>query len=124
MENVYDPNSQPTYPTPNNQYFQNEISNPTESISNFIYNWDTRRDYLTQNAAKRIADISLYESTMFTDGTAHSTEVPLQAIEEAQKKTTEKEQEETLLQLLFRLQQQNSNLRDRYRQLTTIVQNM
>nr|UGV38760.1 MAG: ORF1 [TTV-like mini virus] len=124
MESVYDPNSQPTYPTPNNQYFQNEISNPTESISTFIYNWDTRRDYLTQNAAKRITDISLYDPTLFADGAQHSTEIPLQISEETQEKKTQKEQEETLLQLLFKLQQQNSNLRDRYRQLTTIVQNM
>nr|UGV37863.1 MAG: ORF1 [TTV-like mini virus] len=122
MENVYDPNSQPVYPTPNNQYFQNEIINPTESISNYIYQWETRRDFLTQNAEKRIADISIYEPNVFTDGTATTTEVQLQKA--PQKKTTTEEENETLQQLLFNIQQQNQQLKLRYRQLTTMLKTM
>lgn len=122
MENVYDPFSQPTYPTPGNQQLLNEITSPTTDIQSFIYNWDIRRDLLTQNAAKRITEISLFEPTMFTDGTKTG-ETPSETSKTQEKTAAEKEKETLLLQL-FQLQQQNINLRDRFRQLMEMYKSL
>ena len=54
MESVYDPTTQPVTPTPSGLQLQNEITNPETDISSFLYQWDTRRDFITQSAIERI----------------------------------------------------------------------
>ncbi len=68
METIADPTAQPTGPDPNQLLLPNEIISPENTIANYIYKWDTRRDLLTQAATKRIKECQIYDSTLFTDG--------------------------------------------------------
>nr|UGV36172.1 MAG: ORF1 [TTV-like mini virus] len=124
MENVYDPNSQPTYPVPSNFNITNEINDPTTPIQNFIYTFDTRRDYLTERALQRITQIQTDEQFMFSDGTATSTDLPLQQTTPPQEKTTQEKEKETLLQQLNLIQQYNQQLRFRFNKLTQQMQSL
>ncbi len=51
---LIDPMSQPIYPLPDHQLFQNEITNPTTSIKNMLYDFDIRRHMLTKTAEKEL----------------------------------------------------------------------
>lgn len=125
MENVYDPTSQPTYPTPNNLEITNEIINPTSSISNQLYQWDIRRDFLTQTATKRITEYQTYEPYVFTDGTkATATDIPSQIYPKAQEETTEEEKESSLQQQLLRQRNINEQLQLRLLQLKKYMDNL
>ncbi len=124
MENVYDPLSQPTYPQPYNEYIQHENTNPETPIGSFIYAWDQRRDILTQNAAKRITDFTLYDPNVFTDGTETTENIQKLLQKTTQEEETSEEEVKALFQLFQQLQQQNSNLQFRLRQLTTMAQSL
>nr|UGV37406.1 MAG: ORF1 [TTV-like mini virus] len=117
METIVDPTSQPTWPTPNNQQGLNEITNPTTSLTNYIYTWDTRRDLLTQAATKRIKEIPTDDESLFTDGTTDSE----QSQTTPPKKKTKKEKETSLLQNLQLIQQHNNKLQLRLRKLKQIM---
>lgn len=120
FERITDPNSQPIGPDPNNQLLNTQIISPETSIEDFIYNWETRRDTLTQAATERIKQIPINVTSMFTDGTTTSS--ILQALQETpQEKTTEEKEKETLLQQLLLIQQYNEQLYQRLRQLTTQI---
>nr|UGV36369.1 MAG: ORF1 [TTV-like mini virus] len=119
METIADPTSQPTFAIPNNLQKTNEIIDPTTSISNYIYQWDVRRDMLTQTATNRITDYSTYDQSLFTDGTEDTQE----KTSKTPPQTTEKEKEKALL---FQLQQQqllNEQLRNRLLQLKNFMEN-
>nr|UGV35032.1 MAG: ORF1 [TTV-like mini virus] len=116
LENVYDPNSQPITPTPNNFNLTNEIINPATDIESFLYPWDIRRDILTQRATERITQSSIYDFNLFTDTTKTTTDVPLFQ-ETTQEKTTPKEKEKTILFYIKQLQQYNKQLQQRFNQL-------
>nr|UGV34124.1 MAG: ORF1 [TTV-like mini virus] len=121
METIADPTAQPTGPDPNQLLLPNEIISPENTIANYIYKWDTRRDLLTQAATKRIKECQIYDSTLFTDGKQSTTDIPLQICTETQEKETTEEQEKTLLFQLQQLQQLNEQLQQRFlrlRQLT------
>nr|UGV38861.1 MAG: ORF1 [TTV-like mini virus] len=122
MELITDPTAQPTGPDPTELNLTNEITSPANSIANYIYKWDIRRDLLTQTATERIKECQIYDPTLFSDGKQTSTDIPLQAEKTSQTKTTTKEEEQALLQQLQQLQQLNSELQQRFlrlRQLTT-----
>nr|UGV34563.1 MAG: ORF1 [TTV-like mini virus] len=123
METVYDPSIQPVGPDPNNQLQTHEIISPEETIENYIYNWDTRRDMLTQAASTRIEQIQINEQSLFTDGIQTSTDIPTTS-QKAQKKKTQEETQEELLQQLNIIQQHNKHLLQRFRKLKTLTQNM
>lgn len=119
MESVYDPTTQPVTPTPSGLQLQNEITNPETDISSFLYQWDTRRDFITQSAIERIKKSSSDDKFMFTDGRQTSTDLPLfETLQTTpQEETTPKEQAETLLQQLEQLQQYNNQLQQRFLRL-------
>lgn len=119
MENISDPNSQPITPTPDQLILQNEIISPETNLQNFIYKWDTRRDILTQSALQRISEIPTDDYSLFTDGTTTSTDIPQEKT--SQKKTTPKEEEQTLLLQLNNLQQLNEQLQLRFQQLKQLT---
>lgn len=121
METIADPNTQPEGPDPHKINFTNEIISPHEPIGNYIYPWDVRRDLLTKTATERITKIKTPEQFMFTDGTTSSTDPPLQKTTSQTPKTQE-EEEQTLLQHLLLIQQHNEQLQQRFRQLTTILE--
>lgn len=120
MEKVYDPNSQPVGPDPTQQLLNNEIISPTTSIENYIYNWETRRDTLTQAATERIVKIPINEQYVFTDGTTTSTDIQ---IPQTKKTETQEEEETQILQQLIQLQQHNLKLQQRFRNLKMLIQN-
>nr|UGV38939.1 MAG: ORF1 [TTV-like mini virus] len=120
MENISDPNSQPISPLPREIFTTNEIINPTSSIQNLIYKWDTRRDLLTQTAYKRISECSIDDPIVFTDGRQTSTDIP-QTTPPQNSETTQKTQEETLLLQLQQLEQLNNNLQLRFQQLKQLT---
>lgn len=121
METIADPNQQPTGPDPTNIFSTNEIIDPQHSIADYIYKWDVRRDLLTQTATKRITEIPILKPIMFTDGQQTSTDPPIQKTWTPQEKATEEKEKETLLQQFQLLQQHNTQLEQRLRQLTTIL---
>lgn len=121
MENINDPNSQPTYPTPGNIQLFNEITSPTEGLQTYLYNWDFRRELLTQTAAQRITKSSENDYTLFTDGINPSTEVPFKTT--PQEKTTQEKEETEILQQLSNIFQLNSHLRDRLQYLKSQIEN-
>nr|UGV37661.1 MAG: ORF1 [TTV-like mini virus] len=116
QETIFDPNSQPITPYPNNLYFSNEINDPQSSITTEIYPWDFRRDFLTKTATDRIKESSIYDPIVFTDGKQSATDLPIQQ-KETQEKETQKTQEQTLLQHLQQLQQYNQQLQQRLRSI-------
>nr|UGV35748.1 MAG: ORF1 [TTV-like mini virus] len=116
QETIFDPNSQPLTPTPNNFNFIHEITDPASDITKEIYPWDFRRHFLTESATQRITESEIDDQFMFTDGRQTSTDIPFLQTE-AQKKETEKTQTETLLQQLNHLQQYNQQLQQRLRNL-------
>nr|UGV34904.1 MAG: ORF1 [TTV-like mini virus] len=121
MEHVYDPNSQPTDPDPDNQLISNEIISPETNIANYLYHWDTRRDMLTQKATERIREIPTNDINVFTAGTTTSTEIPYQ-IQTTRKEETQ-EKEKTPQEQLINLQLYNQQLLNRLRQLKMLVEN-
>nr|UGV38456.1 MAG: ORF1 [TTV-like mini virus] len=124
MENVYDPTAQPTFPTPNNKQITNEIDDPTISISNYIYNWDTRRDLLTKRAEKRIKQYKTDETTLFTDAERYQLQLNPLPPPQTSTETTQEEKEKTLFQQLQLIQQFNQQLRLRLHNLNSTIQNM
>ncbi len=122
MENVYDPTTQPVTPTPSGLQLQNEITNPETDISSFLYQWDTRRDFITQSAIERIKKSSSDDKFMFTDGRQTSTDLPLfETVQTTpQEEETPKTQEKTLLLQLQQLQQYNNLLQQRLSRLKQI----
>lgn len=116
MEQAKDPLAQPIIPTPSGLYLQNEINDPNTPYQSFLYQWDTRRDYITPAAAERIKECQTDDQLMFTDGIQTSTDVPL-CQTTTQTKETEETQTQTLLQQLQQLQRYNQQLQHRFRQL-------
>lgn len=117
METITDPTTQPTGPDPNNFLFTNEIISPEQSMLNYIYKWDVRRDLLTQTATNRITELQIPKQTIFTDGKATSTDTPTWIETTPQEKTTQKEEEQEIQQQLQLVQQYNQQLQHRLRQL-------
>nr|UGV38787.1 MAG: ORF1 [TTV-like mini virus] len=122
MEKIYDPTAQPTYPIPNLLQEHHEIISPETPISNYIYDWEVRREFLTKAAQTRITQCETDENLMFTDGTTTSTTSPNYIYQETQEKTTEEKEAQTLFLKLQQLQQHNQQLQHRFRQLTMLIQ--
>lgn len=121
MENIFDPNSQPTYDTPDNIRLLNEITCPTTNPANYLYTWDVRRDFLTQKATERITKSSTDDYSLFTDGTTTSTDIQIQQTQ-TQKKTTTEETQEEILQQLSNILQYNQQLRQRLQLLKSQIE--
>nr|UGV37824.1 MAG: ORF1 [TTV-like mini virus] len=123
MESVYDPNSQPITPSPDYQLLLNEIIDPNTSIQNYLYPWDSRRDFITQKAAERIKQSESYDIPMFTDGEQTSTDIAL--FQKApQTKETSETQEKALLQQLHNIQQFNQQLLNRFQHLKSSLMDL
>lgn len=119
MEKVIDPVAQPDYPVPGGLLQNTEIIDPSTSIYNLLYDFDVRRDLLTQRAEKRIKQIQETDQSLFTDGTTNPFDPPIQAQQETWEEETQKEEKTSLLLQLRELQHLNQQLLLRYRQLKT-----
>nr|UGV36154.1 MAG: ORF1 [TTV-like mini virus] len=116
QQTIFDPNSQPITPSPNNINILNEIIDPATNITTEIYPWDFRRHFLTATATERIKESQITDSIVFTDGTTSNTDVPFQKTT-TQEETTPQTQKEALFQQLQQLQQYNQQLLNRLRKL-------
>ncbi len=117
MENVYDPTTFPITPVPSDLNLQNEITDPNTPLQSFLYQWDQRRDLITEKAIERIKQSTTNEVPVFTDGRQSSTDVQLFKEKPPPQTTPEKEEETLLLLQLQQLQQYNQLLQQRFLRL-------
>nr|UGV38908.1 MAG: ORF1 [TTV-like mini virus] len=117
MENVYDPTTFPITPIPSDLNLQNEITDPNTPLQSFLYQWDQRRDLITEKAIERIKQSTTNEVPVFTDGRQSSTDVQLFKEKPPPQTTPEKEEETLLLLQLQQLQQYNQLLQQRFLRL-------
>nr|UGV37135.1 MAG: ORF1 [TTV-like mini virus] len=122
MEKIYDPTAQPTYPIPNTIKGPDEIDDPTTSITEYLYSWDTRRDFLTKQAEKRIKQSSSPEISLFTDGIQFGDQK--ESTQTTQEKEAQKEKEKELLQQLHLIEQFNQQLRHRFQHLKQTLETL
>ncbi len=115
VEKVADPQQQPTYATPTNILDQNSLQSPEEPLETFLYQFDWRRNQITETAAKRITQDYSIGKSLFTDAATTGTEVPLHQTHEKDLLTSEEEetQKETLFQQLLDNRIKQQQLRQR-----------
>nr|UGV34454.1 MAG: ORF1 [TTV-like mini virus] len=125
IETIADPAQQPIYPSPIGNLLSNEINNPESSIFSELYNFDVRREMLTNKAIERLTKDSPSNIPMFTDGTIHSTfHPPIQGKEKSQTETTTEKAQTSTEQNLQLIELYNQQLQHRLRKLKTYIQNM
>nr|UGV35484.1 MAG: ORF1 [TTV-like mini virus] len=126
VEKVKDPSTQPTYATPSNILDSNSLQSPEEPIENFLYQFDWRRDQITETAAKRITQDQTTKKFLFTDATTTGTDVPVHQTHEKELLSSEEEetQAETLFQQLQLQRNKQKQLRYRIKQLLKQMQSI
>lgn len=126
---ISDPTQKPDYPLPNNQLEGPEIEDPKNDPTRELYSFDTRRDIITMQAAKRIKRDKETELFLFTDGSQTAeptTSIPIQQPEKKKRKKTQTKAEKkaTLQQQLQFFRNQRHKLQLRYQQLTKQLTNL
>lgn len=126
VEKVADPTKQPTFATPSNILDTNSLQSPEEPIESFLYQFDWRRDQITETAAKRITKDFSSPKYLFTDAATTGTEVPLHKTHEKELLSSEEEekQTETLFEQLLRHRNKQKQLRFRIKQLMAQIQSI
>nr|UGV34285.1 MAG: ORF1 [TTV-like mini virus] len=126
VEKVADPATQPTFATPSNVLDTNSLQSPEQPIESFLYQFDWRRDQITETAAKRITKDYSTPKYLFTDAETTGTTVPLHQTHEKDLLTSEEEEEqtETLFEQLLRQRNKQKLLRLRIKQLTSQIQKL
>nr|UGV35650.1 MAG: ORF1 [TTV-like mini virus] len=126
VEKVKDPTAQPTYATPSNILDTNSLQSPEEPIESFLYQFDWRRDQITEKAAQRITKDFSSGKYLFTDAASSATEVPLLKTYEKELLSSEEEetQTETLFEQLNRQRLKQKDLRHRIRLLLSQIQQL
>lgn len=126
VEKIKDPTNQPTYPTPTNILTTRSLQSPEEPIENFLYQFDWRRDQITETAAKRITKDSKSEKYLFTDASTAATEVPVHQTHEKELLSSEEEETktETLFEQLIHQRNKQKQLRKRIKFLLNQLQTL
>lgn len=126
VQKITDPTKQPTFATPNNLLDTNSLQNPEQSVESYLYQFDWRRDQITETAAKRITKDFSTEKSLFTDAATPATEVPLLQTHEKDLISSEEEetQKETLFEQLIRQRNKQKLLRYRIKQLINQIQKL
>nr|UGV34005.1 MAG: ORF1 [TTV-like mini virus] len=99
MSDIEDPAEQPAFPIPNHFRGSATIENPATAPQNFLYNFDTKGDFITKKAIKRIGENCETKKILFADA-----EWKTQKITPPPQKKLKEEQELLLIQ---QLQQQH-----------------
>lgn len=117
MEKIYSPSAQASFPIPHNEQQTPSLQNPETPVETFLYNFDFRRDLLTQPAAKRIKKD--YETTKIAlPFTGPKTDLPTPYQETSDQETsTSEEEEEDIQQQLHLLKHKQRKLQLRIQQL-------
>nr|UGV38998.1 MAG: ORF1 [TTV-like mini virus] len=127
VEKVANPSEQPYYNVPSNILDTNSLQSPEEPCESFLYQFDWRRNQITESAAQRISKDYSIEKYLFTDGTTTTTatEVPTHKAQEKELLSSEEEeaQAETLFEQLQLQRNKQKQLRYRIKQLLTQLQN-
>lgn len=117
LEKVTNPAEQPYYNVPSNLLNNNSLQNPEEPAESFLYQFNWRRNQITESAAKQISKDYSIEKYLFTDGTTTSTATEVPTHQAQEKELLSSEEEETQTQTLFEqlLHQRNKQKQLRYR---------
>lgn len=126
VEKIADPAKQPTYVTPSNILETNSLQSPEQPIESFLYQFDWRRDQITEKAAERITKDYSTEKYLFSDATTTGTAVPLHQTHEKDLLPSEETEtkKETLFEQLIQHRLQQQQLRQRIQQLMCQLQNI
>nr|UGV37424.1 MAG: ORF1 [TTV-like mini virus] len=124
MDDVCDPQKQPTFPTPDNILSSTLLQNPEYPPQYYLYSFDQRRDWLTKRAEKRIKKDTDFTETFFKPtGQSHlSIKAPTTSSSETEESETEEESEKTLEFQLHRQQRKQRKLRKRILDLLSLLQ--
>ncbi|ABU55893.1 ORF1 [Torque teno mini virus 11] len=90
LEKVYDPCSQPKWPTTSDIQQTISITNPEYDPSNYFYTWDTRRDFLTDTALKRLKKNQETDETISIKTGSKSSQAPISKSSKHSKKAQTK----------------------------------
>lgn len=115
LEKVYDPCSQPKWPTTSDIQQTVSITNPEYDPTNYFYTWDTRRDFLTDTALKRLKKNQETDETVsIKTGSKSSPNADLQVLQTLQESSDEastpEKKKETLQHKLLRLRRNHKQL--------------
>lgn len=113
LEKIYDPCSQPKWPTTSNISEGYEIQNPATDPSTIFNTWDVRRDIITMPAIKRLKKHKETDEnvSIITGSKSSPSAVLLQTQQETDdSSSTEEEEEKTLQSKLLRLRDQQRQL--------------
>lgn len=126
VQKINNPADQPTYATPSNILDTNSLQSPTAPLETFLYQFDWRRDQITETAAKRISKDYTTEKSLFTDATTTGTAVPFYKTHEKDLLSSEEEetQTETLYDQLQFQRNKQKQLRYRIKQLLSQIQEL
>nr|UGV38889.1 MAG: ORF1 [TTV-like mini virus] len=104
MSTISDPKNQPFFHLPTNILQNHSLQNPTTAPELYLFNFDERRQTITQKALKR-----LQKDYQFTEPSFSSTErflPPIQSPQESSSETTSEEETEETQKLLHKLHKQ------------------
>lgn len=124
MVDVKNPTQQPQFPIPNNGLQTTSLQDPRTPPEMFLYNFDQRRDYLTNKATKRISkDWQITDSIFSTTGTSHFAPEIQQTLQTSSEETSDSEKEaETLLEQLQLQHRRQKRIKHRIKRLLTQIQ--
>lgn len=125
MDKVCDPATQAKYPIPNNFNATNSLQNPAMPPETFLWEFDERRQQITEKAAKRIKTCSDIKEPVFsTAGT--SLQLPAATTQEtstSEDETTSEEEDQTLFQQLQHQRRRQRKYNQRIIQLLKLIKN-
>lgn len=99
LEKIYNPCSQPKWPTPDNLSGRYEVQDPNTHPATELYTWDWKKDYVTESALQRIRKYTEIDPKIFS--ISESKNLPI-VLQKPQEKDQQKEEEKELqLQLRF-----------------------
>nr|UGV35512.1 MAG: ORF1 [TTV-like mini virus] len=123
MDEVCNPQTQPTYPQPGNLLSSILLQNPEYPIQYYINSFDQRRDLLTSRAAKRLKEDTGFTDSIFKPTGKTLLDVQVQSPETSSEETSDEEKsEETLQQQLHRQHRRQRKLQLRILQLLEKLQ--
>lgn len=97
LEKIYNPCSQPRWPTPDNITTRYEVQDPNTHPATELYSWDWEKDYVTESALQRISRYTTIDSKIFSLPESKNQPIVLQRPQE--KDTSKAEEKELQLQL-------------------------
>nr|UGV37812.1 MAG: ORF1 [TTV-like mini virus] len=127
LQHITDPADQRHYPVPNNQLQGPQIQDPKTTPTKELYDFDWRREMLTERAAKRIKKDSKHEKFFITDSGTSKLSSETQAhqkIPTFNETSSEEEEETEMEQQLLQLKHKQHKLKNKLRQLISHTPNI